>query len=230
MIELKDVSKIYKTESVEVNALKNINLAISKGDFIAIMGPSGSGKSTLMNILGCLDRPTSGTYLLENNDIYTKNDNQLAEIRNRQIGFVFQSFNLLSKLTAIQNVELPQVYLGVPRKERRQRSEEFLEVVGLRDRGRHRPNQLSGGQQQRVAIARALVNNPSIILADEPTGNVDSKAGEEIMQVFEKLNNDGNTVILITHEKYIADHAKRVIQIKDGEIISDISRNGDKKE
>lgn len=221
MLELKDASKIYKTGSVEVNALKSINLTIAKGEFLAIMGPSGSGKSTLMNILGCLDKPTSGTYLFESNDISKKNDNELAEIRNRQIGFVFQSFNLLSKLTAVQNVELPQVYYGEAKKKRKQRAEELLEIVGLGDRIRHKPNQLSGGQQQRVAIARALINNPSIILADEPTGNVDSHSGNEIMQIFDKLNKEGNTIILITHEEYIANHAKRIVRTKDGEISSD---------
>lgn len=223
MIELKDISKIYKTESVEVAALKNINLIINRGEFLAIMGPSGSGKSTLMNILGCLDKPTTGVYLLENNDISKRNDNELAEIRNKQIGFVFQSFNLLSKLTALQNVELPQVYFGEGKKKRRRRAEELLEIIGLKDRSQHKPSQLSGGQQQRVAIARALINNPTIILADEPTGNIDSHAGNEIMQIFDRLNKEGNTIILITHEEYIASHAKRVVRTKDGEIISDVA-------
>lgn len=224
LIEFNNVSKVYKLDGIEVVALKNINLAINKGEFVAIMGPSGSGKSTLMNILGCLDRPTDGVYTLDGQNISLKNDNQLAEIRSKQIGFVFQSFNLLSRLTAQQNVELPQIYFGKSRNERKKTAEQLLETVGLEERGKHRPNQLSGGQQQRVAIARALVNKPSIILADEPTGNVDSKSGEEIMKVFEGLNNEGNTIILITHEEYIANQARRIIRIMDGEITGDSVR------
>ncbi|WP_427338073.1 ABC transporter ATP-binding protein [Caloranaerobacter sp. DY30410] len=221
MIKLEGLTKVYKMGNVSVTALKDINLNIEKEEFVAIMGPSGSGKSTLMNILGCLDKPTKGKYILDGVSIQGLNDDELAVIRNRKIGFVFQAFNLLSRTTALKNVELPMMYAGVPAKERRKRAIELLEKVGLGDRINHKPNEMSGGQRQRVAIARALVNNPAIILADEPTGNLDTKSGEEIMDIFKKLNEEGVTIIIVTHEPDIAQKAKRVVTFRDGMIIED---------
>jgi putative ABC transport system ATP-binding protein len=218
LIAINDLIKIYKVGEVEVPALQGIDLTIEKNEYLAIMGPSGSGKSTLMNIIGCLDTPTSGSYRLHGVNVEEMNDNQLAETRNREIGFVFQTFNLLPRADAFHNVELPLIYNGTHFRERKNRTEDALQKVGLGDRMRHRPNELSGGQRQRVAIARALVNNPAIILADEPTGNLDSKTGEEIMEIFRILHNQGNTIILITHEEYIADHASRIIRLLDGKI------------
>ena len=204
-----------------INALNNINIHIKAQEFVSIIGPSGSGKSTLMNMLGCLDTPTSGEYILDGKEISKLSDNKLAEIRNHKIGFIFQGFNLLQKLTAIENVELPLIYQGIGLRERTKRSKEALEKVGLGERIKHRPNELSGGQQQRVAIARALVSNPPIILADEPTGNLDSKSGVEIMRMLKELHQNGNTIILITHDNNIASQAKRMVRIHDGEIIED---------
>lgn len=221
MITLKNIYKTYSMGENSVNALSDVSLNIKKHEFAAIVGPSGSGKSTLMNILGCLDVPSSGRYVLDGNEISGMSDNELADIRNTRIGFIFQGFNLLKKLTAIENVELPLVYQGVNQKERHRRSIEALEAVGLGDRIRHTPNELSGGQQQRVAIARALVSNPPILLADEPTGNLDSKSGMEIMKIMHDLHGNGNTVILITHDNNIALQAKRVIRIIDGQISED---------
>lgn len=202
-----------------------MDLSIYPGEYVALMGPSGSGKSTLMNIIGALDTPTSGSYYLKGSNVSEMEDDELAGIRNKEIGFVFQTFNLLPKLTALENVALPLVYAGVPRKERMQRAKEALENVGLGDRLDHKPNQLSGGQRQRVAIARALVNHPSIILADEPTGNLDSKSSEEIMRLFDRLHEEGNTIILVTHEPDIAEHSKRLIKLFDGKIVSDETKH-----
>ena len=221
VISISNLIKIYKQGSLEVKALNNINLLITDKEFTSIMGASGSGKSTMMNILGCLDRPTSGTYRLENIDVSQLRDDKLAEIRNRKIGFVFQSFNLLPKLNALENVELPMVYAGVPAMIRRKKANEALDKVGLTDRAKHKPNELSGGQKQRVAIARALVNDPSLLLADEPTGNLDSQSGDEIMAIFKALNDDGVTIIVVTHEPEIAHQTKRIVTFKDGCIISD---------
>jgi putative ABC transport system ATP-binding protein len=221
LIEIKDLSKKYCMEDVEVDALKTINLKIDKNEYVAIMGPSGSGKSTLMNILGCLDTPTEGHYLFNNVDVSSFDDDSLSEMRNREIGFVFQNFNLLPRMNAFHNVELPLVYAGVHKAKRKELTMEALQRVGLADRVNHKPGELSGGQRQRVAIARALVTNPGILLADEPTGALDSKMGEEIMELFNKLHQEGNTIILITHEKEIANHANRIIFIKDGLIHSD---------
>lgn len=222
VIQLQDVTKVYQMGDVQVHALRGVSLSICQGEMVAIMGPSGSGKSTLMNIIGCLDQPTSGTYYLAGEDVSRLNDDRLAEIRNRRLGFVFQNFNLLARTNALQNVELPLIYAGVRPAERRRQAEAALAAVGLQDRMHHRPNELSGGQQQRVAIARALVNRPRIILADEPTGNLDSKVGAEVIGLFQKLNvQAGITVILVTHEPDIAEHARRVIHIYDGQIISD---------
>lgn len=221
MIKITNMSKIYKMGDNEVIALNNINLHIKKHEFVAIIGPSGSGKSTLMNMIGCLDAPTTGDYILDGLSVSEAGDDALAKIRNQKIGFVFQGFNLLQKLSAIENVELPLVYQGIRTKKRLARSAEALEKVGLGDRTHHRPNQLSGGQQQRVAIARAIVSDPPIILADEPTGNLDSKSGIEIMKMFNELHSQGNTIILITHDNNIAMQAKRMIRIHDGEIIED---------
>ncbi|WP_348771557.1 ABC transporter ATP-binding protein [Aceticella autotrophica] len=222
IIEIKDICKTYKTGPIEVKALRHINLEVEKNEFVAIMGASGSGKSTLMNIIGCLDRATSGEYELEGINISKLNDAELARIRNKKIGFVFQSFNLLPRMTALMNVEIPMVYAGVPAKERRKRAIEALSRVNLADRMNHKPNELSGGQKQKVAIARALVNNPTIILADEPTGNLDSFSGEEVMAVFQELNKEGVTLLLVTHEMDIAQHAKRIITFRDGQMIKDV--------
>lgn len=218
LFEAREIKKIYRMGEEEVHALRGVSFSIQAGNFSAIMGPSGSGKSTLMHIIGCLDRPTSGSVLFEGSDVAFAGDNRLAEIRNRNIGFVFQQFNLLARLSALQNVELPMIYAGVERKERRQRAEAALQSVGLSDRMGHRPNELSGGQRQRVAIARALVNRPTIILADEPTGALDTKTGLEIMTLFHELNDMGNTVIIVTHEREVAEHCREIIHIRDGEI------------
>jgi putative ABC transport system ATP-binding protein len=224
MIELEDVTKVYRMGSVEVRALDGVDLAIDDGDLVAIMGPSGSGKTTLMNILGCLDIPTSGRYLLDGIDVSTLSDNRLAKIRSRKIGFVFQSFNLVPRTSAIRNVELPLVYAGV--RDRRARARSVLEQVGLEDRAKHMPNELSGGQQQRVAIARALINDPTLLLADEPTGNIDTASSVEILKLLAALNDAGRTVVIITHEEDIARFAKRVVRLRDGRIVSDqVQRN-----
>jgi putative ABC transport system ATP-binding protein len=224
MIELEDVTKVYRMGSVEVRALDGVDLAIDDGDLVAIMGPSGSGKTTLMNILGCLDIPTSGRYLLDGIDVSTLSDNRLAKIRSRKIGFVFQSFNLVPRTSAIRNVELPLVYAGV--RDRRARARSVLEQVGLEDRAKHMPNELSGGQQQRVAIARALINDPTMLLADEPTGNIDTASSVEILKLLAALNDAGRTVVIITHEEDIARFAKRVVRLRDGRIVSDqVQRN-----
>ncbi|MBE0644211.1 MAG: ABC transporter ATP-binding protein [Bacteroidetes bacterium] len=221
MIHIKDVVKNYDMGAELVHALSGVSLDIEANEYVAIMGPSGSGKSTLMNVVGCLDTPTSGLYDFEGQNVGDLNDNELAEIRNRKIGFVFQTFNLLPRSTALHNVELPLIYAGVPSHLRREKAEKALREVGLGDRMTHKPNELSGGQRQRVAVARALVNDPSIILADEPTGNLDSKTGIEIMQLFSDLHGEGNTIILVTHEEDIAAHAHRIIRLFDGKIASD---------
>ena len=221
VIHLQDIRKCYYMGKQELEVLKGITLDINRNEYVALMGPSGSGKSTLMNILGCLDSPTSGTYILNGNDVSAMHDNQLADIRNREIGFVFQQFNLLPRLTAMENVALPLVYAGIPKKQRTEMAMEVLRKVDLTDRSHHRPNEMSGGQCQRVAIARALVNNPSMILADEPTGNLDSKTSHEIMEIFNKIHADGNSVVLVTHEEDISRFAHRVIRLKDGLLESD---------
>ncbi len=224
LIETQDLWKTYQMGSEEIHALRGVSIQIEKGEYVAIMGPSGSGKSTLMNLIGCLDTPSKGSYLLNGKQVSQMNDDELARIRNEEIGFVFQTFNLLPRATALHNVELPLVYGGVSSKDRNERARAALEKVELADRQTHRPNQLSGGQRQRVAIARALVNNPSILLADEPTGNLDSKTGVEIMGVFERLHAAGNTVVLVTHEPDIAAYAHRAIHIRDGQVEKDVRR------
>ena len=225
MIHLTDIKKIYKMGEVDVAALKGLTLTVKECEYIAILGPSGSGKSTLMHIMGCLDTPTEGHYQLEGRDVGSLNRNRLAEIRNEKIGFVFQSFNLLSYATALENVELPMIYGKMRAKERRRRAEELLALVGLGDRTRHRPTELSGGERQRVAIARALANDPTIILADEPTGNLDSRSGAEIIQLFNRLQEDGHTVIIVTHDVGIAEHAQRIVRLLDGVIVEDTNVN-----
>lgn len=219
IITVDNINKTYKNGSLELQVLKNISFKVDKGEFLAIMGSSGSGKSTMMNILGCLDNQYEGRYILDGIDISKSTENELSEIRNKKIGFIFQSFNLLPRLTALENVELPLVYSSVPKEERHKRANELLEMVGLKERTHHRPNELSGGQRQRVAIARALANNPSIILADEPTGNLDSKSEEEIIETLQKLNKMGKTIVIVTHEPSIGEIAERKIVFKDGEII-----------
>lgn len=226
IITINNLNKIYKTGSVEVHALKNVNLKINKGEFIAIMGQSGSGKSTLMNILGCLDKPTEGVYLLDGIDISKQSSDELSFIRNKKIGFVFQAFNLIPRTNVLKNVELPMIYAKFKPSQRKQRALELLSKVGLSDRTTHLPNELSGGQKQRVAIARALANNPPIILADEPTGNLDTQSSKEIMEIFMELNNEGCSIILVTHEPEIADYADRVIVFRDGIIIEDRKKEG----
>ena len=219
IITVDNINKTYKNGSLELQVLKNISFKVDKGEFLAIMGSSGSGKSTMMNILGCLDNQYEGKYILDGIDISKSTENELSEIRNKKIGFIFQSFNLLPRLTALENVELPLVYSSIPKEERHKRANELLEMVGLKDRTHHRPNELSGGQRQRVAIARALVNDPSIILADEPTGNLDSKSEGEIIEILQKLNKMGKTIVIVTHEPNIGEIAERKIIFKDGEII-----------
>lgn len=221
MIRIENMCKVYKMGDNSVYALNNVSIHVAEHEFVSIIGPSGSGKSTLMNMLGCLDVPTSGKYILDGHEVSKLNDNQLADIRNNKIGFIFQGFNLLKKLTAVENVELPLIYQGVKHKERHRRSVEALELVGLGDRTHHTPNELSGGQQQRVAIARALVSNPPLILADEPTGNLDTKSGADVMRTLHFLHQKGNTIVLITHDNNIAAQAQRIIKIQDGQIIED---------
>jgi putative ABC transport system ATP-binding protein len=224
LIETVDLWKTYVMGSEEIHALRGVSVQIERGEYVAIMGPSGSGKSTLMNLIGCLDTPTKGSYLLNGKQVSQMNDNELARIRNEEIGFVFQTFNLLPRATALRNVELPLVYAGLPAKDREVRARAALDKVELTARMTHRPNELSGGQRQRVAIARALVNNPSILLADEPTGNLDSKTGVEIMGLFERLHKAGNTIVLVTHEADVAAHAYRAIHIRDGQVENDVRR------
>ncbi len=221
MLEVINLTKIYITGDLEFTALNNISLKIEKGEFTAIMGASGSGKSTLMNILGCLDKMNSGKYILNGQDISSLSGDELAYIRNKQIGFVFQSFNLIPRISLLENVQLPMMYAGVSSKERKQRALYALEKVGLSDRVHHLPNEISGGQKQRAAIARAIVNSPAVIMADEPTGNLDSKSSEDIMNIFKDLNNEGATILMVTHENEIADHTNRIVRFRDGEIISD---------
>jgi putative ABC transport system ATP-binding protein len=224
LIQTNDLWKTYQMGTEEVHALRGVSIGIERGEYVAIMGPSGSGKSTLMNLIGCLDTPTKGTYLLNGKQAGQMNDDELARIRNEEIGFVFQTFNLLPRATALHNVELPLIYAGITSKTRKERATAALQKVELGDRMHHKPNELSGGQRQRVAIARALVNNPSILLADEPTGNLDSKTGVEIMSVFQRLHDAGNTIILVTHEPDVAAYAQRAIHIRDGQVEKDVSR------
>jgi putative ABC transport system ATP-binding protein len=224
LIETVDLWKTYEMGAEQVHALRGVSIQIERGEYVAIMGPSGSGKSTLMNLIGCLDTPSKGSYLLNGKQVSEMNDDELARIRNEEIGFVFQTFNLLPRATALHNVELPLIYAGVPARTRAERASEALDRVELSDRKHHRPNEMSGGQRQRVAIARALVNNPSILLADEPTGNLDSKTGVEIMSLFERLHTAGNTIVLVTHEADVAAHAARAIHIRDGQVEKDVRR------
>jgi len=221
MLEVRNLIKTYKTGDFEFTALNNINLKIEKGEFTAIMGASGSGKSTLMNILGCLDKMNSGEYILNGQDISILNDNELAYIRNKEIGFVFQSFNLIPRINLLDNVQLPMMYAGIPAKLRKEKALYALEKVGLSDRVKHLPNEISGGQKQRAAIARAIVNSPAVLMADEPTGNLDSKSSEDIMRIFQDLNNEGATILMVTHENDIASHTNRIVRFRDGEILSD---------
>jgi putative ABC transport system ATP-binding protein len=225
LIETHDLWKTYVMGSEEIHALRGVSIEIERGEYVAIMGPSGSGKSTLMNLIGCLDTPSKGSYLLNGKQVSQMNDNELARIRNEEIGFVFQTFNLLPRASALHNVELPLVYAGIPAKDRQARAKGALEKVELSERMSHRPNELSGGQRQRVAIARALVNNPSILLADEPTGNLDSKTGNEIMSLFDRLHAAGNTIILVTHEADIAAYARRAIHLRDGQVEKDVQQS-----
>lgn len=226
MISIKNLNKIYKTGPVEIHALKDVNIEINYGEFIAVMGHSGSGKSTLMNIIGCLDRPTSGKYLLDGIEIDKQSADELSLIRNKKIGFVFQAFNLIPRTNVLRNVELPMIYAKINSKHRRERAMELLEKVSLQDRITHLPNELSGGQKQRVAIARALANNPPIILADEPTGNLDTNSSEEIMSIFRKLHREGSSIIVVTHEPQVAKYADRIIVFKDGAVIEDLMKEG----
>ena len=221
LIDIRDITKVYVMGEEKVQALAGVTLGVERGEYSAIMGPSGSGKSTLMNLIGCLDTPTSGSYILNGKEVARMTDDELAAIRNQEIGFVFQTFNLLPRTSALQQVELPLVYGGLSRKERRERAVQALTAVGLQDRMNHQPNEMSGGQRQRVAIVRALINNPSILLADEPTGNLDSQTGYEIMALFDELNSRGNTIVLVTHEEDIAAHARRIVRLRDGKIRDD---------
>jgi putative ABC transport system ATP-binding protein len=221
LIDIRDITKVYQMGDQEVHALSGVTVGVDRGEYVAVMGPSGSGKSTLMNLIGCLDTPTAGSYVLNGREVAKMSDDELAAIRNQEIGFVFQTFNLLPRTNALQQVELPLVYSGIPRKERRERAKAALAAVGLTDRMHHHPSELSGGQRQRVAVARALVNDPSILLADEPTGNLDSQTGGEIMSLFDELNGRGNTIVLVTHEEDIASHARRIVRLLDGKVRDD---------